>query len=89
MSVYAADKIAIYDSQGKTSVNDPTDKDPTQEMLNSLNTALTRLSSFTYQDGGWQFSRRGFVDDQQKHYFFQFGGQTGAFDMDVRVRINT
>jgi len=54
-------------------------------MLASLDTALSTLSSFTYQDGGWQFTRRGWVGSDNSTYFFQYGGQTKLYNMDVTV----
>jgi hypothetical protein len=53
VSVYAADKIAITDSQGKTSFTEFKVRNLTEELLGSLSTALTQPSIFAYVDGGW------------------------------------
>lgn len=46
VSVYSAKQVLIYDDKGQTS-ND------SQNLVNSMNTAMNSLSSFPYFNGGW------------------------------------
>ena len=74
VTIYAADTIPIYDNQGHTNNTVPVIRNLTAELLADINTALNSLSNYPYQDGGWQYTRKGYIDSET--YFFQFGGQT-------------
>jgi hypothetical protein len=82
VSVYAADKFDIYDSDGKTS-------NLTTNLLSSLNSGLLNLNLFTYDDGGWNYVRRGFIGSGNDTYFFQYGGPTLLYNLNITVRLTS
>lgn len=81
ISVYAADSVAITDSNGKTS------NDLEGDLRISMYKALKNVTAYPYEDGGWYSTRRGYYDNTT--YFFQMGGPTKLYNMNITVNITS
>lgn len=78
IGVYSKSYIPIYDSNGKTG-------DVTQNLMNSLSSALNILSTFTLENGGWYAIRRGYMNGGTDTFFYQVSGPMKVYNMNFTV----
>lgn len=67
VSVYSKDKISILDSKGQTSNNDVSNV--MQTLMNSLSGALSVVTAFTLENGGWYAIRRGYYGNMNTFFY--------------------
>lgn len=82
VSLYAADQVYIYDDQGKTS-------NVTFNLLNSLTQALSNVNAFPYENGGWYYTRKGWIGTNNDTYFYQYGGPTNLYNMNITMNFTS
>ena len=54
--------------------------------MNTLNSVVMKdLTPYPYENGGWYFTRKGYVGTNNETYFYQYGGATNLYNLNVTV----
>ena len=53
-----------------------------------MSTALSKLSSMTFENGGWYYVKRGWVGSNKETYFYQYSGPS-YYNLNVQITLTS